>query len=53
VGELALRYGANPHQQGARLTASGALPITVLNGAPGYVNLLDALNAWQLVRGRP
>ena len=50
MGELALRYGANPHQQGARLTASGALPITVLNGAPGYVNLLDALNAWQLVR---
>ena len=50
MGELALRYGANPHQQGARLAASGALPITVLNGAPGYVNLLDALNAWQLVR---
>lgn len=49
--ELPLRYGANPHQTPARVTMnSGDLPITVLNGAPGYINLLDALNGWQLVR---
>ena len=50
MGELTLRYGTNPHQEGGRVTAPGALPFTVLNGAPGYINLLDALNAWQLVR---
>lgn len=49
--ELALRYGCNPHQTPARVYHKrGALPFTVLNGAPGYINLLDALNAWQLVR---
>lgn len=48
--ELGLRYGANPHQRPARAFASGELPFTVRNGAPGYINLLDALNAWQLVR---
>ena len=49
--ELGLRYGCNPHQKPARVYAkSGDLPIRVLNGAPGYINLLDALNAWQLVR---
>lgn len=49
--ELALRYGCNPHQTPARVfVKSGALPFTVLNGAPGYINLLDALNSWQLVR---
>jgi phosphoribosylaminoimidazolecarboxamide formyltransferase / IMP cyclohydrolase len=49
--ELPLRYGCNPHQAPARVLArSGALPFRVLNGAPGYINLLDALNAWQLVR---
>jgi phosphoribosylaminoimidazolecarboxamide formyltransferase/IMP cyclohydrolase len=49
--ELPLRYGCNPHQAPARvLVRSGALPFRVLNGAPGYINLLDALNAWQLVR---
>jgi phosphoribosylaminoimidazolecarboxamide formyltransferase/IMP cyclohydrolase len=47
---LQLRYGVNPHQTPARVFASGALPFTVKNGAPGYINLLDALNAWQLVR---
>jgi phosphoribosylaminoimidazolecarboxamide formyltransferase/IMP cyclohydrolase len=49
---LPLRYGANPQQAPARVfMPSGAdLPITVLNGSPGYINLLDALNAWQLVR---
>ena len=48
---LALRYGTNPHQAGARACREGGrLPFAVLNGAPGYINLLDALNAWQLVR---
>lgn len=50
MAELPLRYGANPHQTGARVTAAGKLPFTVLGGAPGYINFLDALNAWQLVR---
>lgn len=50
--ELALRYGTNPHQAPARLFSEleTGLPVTVLNGAPGYINLLDALNGWQLVR---
>ncbi len=49
--ELTLRYGCNPHQTPARVYHKrGPLPFTVLNGAPGYINLLDALNAWQLVR---
>src|SRR5438445_3998245 len=47
---LALRYGVNPHQTPARVFAEGRLPFRVLNGAPGYINLLDALNGWQLVR---
>ena len=48
---LTLRYGCNPHQSQARAHArNGELPFAVLNGAPGYINLLDALNAWQLVR---
>jgi phosphoribosylaminoimidazolecarboxamide formyltransferase/IMP cyclohydrolase len=49
--ELPLRYGANPHQVPARVyMQDGDLPIQVLNGAPGYINLLDALNSWQLVK---
>ncbi len=50
--ELSLRYGANPNQVPARLSRQdgGELPLTVLGGSPGYINLLDALNAWQLVR---
>ena len=49
--ELPLRYGCNPHQAPARAwVATGTLPFEVLNGAPGYINLLDALNAWQLVK---
>jgi phosphoribosylaminoimidazolecarboxamide formyltransferase/IMP cyclohydrolase len=49
--ELKLRYGCNPHQSPAMVRmAKGTLPVKVLNGAPGYINLLDALNAWQLVR---
>ncbi len=46
--ELELRYGCNPHQVPARVRA-GRLPFTVLNGSLGYINLLDALNSWQLV----
>jgi len=49
--EIALRYGCNPHQTPARLLAVGdSLPLRVLNGRPGYINVLDALGAWQLVR---
>ena len=49
--EIKLRYGMNPHQGAARASArEGALPFQVLNGAPGYINLLDALNGWQLAR---
>ncbi len=50
--ELELRYGMNPHQKPARVYRKdgGELPFKVLRGAPGYVNLLDALNAWQLSR---
>jgi len=48
--ELTLRYGMNPHQRPARVyMESGELPFEVLSGSPGYINLLDALNAWQLV----
>src|ERR1700716_3372918 len=47
---IELRYGINPHQVPASVFADGGLPFTVLNGAPGYINLLDALNSWQLVR---
>ena len=51
TSELPLRYGLNPHQTPARaLVSTGNLPFEVLNGAPGYINLLDALNSWQLVR---
>jgi phosphoribosylaminoimidazolecarboxamide formyltransferase/IMP cyclohydrolase len=49
--EIRLRYGCNPHQSPARVfSKSGDLPFEVLSSAPGYINLLDALNAWQLVR---
>src|SRR6267143_925406 len=47
---IELRYGINPHQVPASVFIDGQLPFTVLNGAPGYINLLDALNSWQLVR---
>lgn len=51
VQHISLRYGANPHQKpAAAYTTNGPLPFTVLVGAPGYINLLDALNAWPLVR---
>jgi phosphoribosylaminoimidazolecarboxamide formyltransferase/IMP cyclohydrolase len=49
--EMPLRYGCNPHQKPARVfVREGALPIKALSGAPGYINLLDALNSWQLVK---
>src|SRR6185436_17215983 len=50
--ELTLRYGTNPNQVPARvfMQDDSDLPIAVLSGSPGYINLLDALNAWQLVR---
>ncbi len=49
--ELPLRYGMNPHQTPARaFVEDGALPFSVRNGSPGFINLLDALNSWQLVR---
>lgn len=49
--ELALKYGCNPNQKPARIfIKNGELPVTVLNGRPGYINFLDALNGWQLVK---
>jgi len=49
--EMELKYGCNPNQKPARiLRETGPLPIRVLNGKPGYINLLDAFNGWQLVR---
>lgn len=50
--ELELKYGCNPNQRPARIYMEDGseLPLEVLNGRPGYINLLDALNSWQLVR---
>ena len=49
--ELALKYGCNPNQKPSRIfMEQGELPIEVLNGRPGYINFLDALNSWQLVK---
>ena len=50
--ELALKYGCNPNQKPSRIYMKDGseLPVTVLNGKPGYINFLDALNSWQLVR---
>ncbi|KAI5795193.1 cytidine deaminase-like protein [Geopyxis carbonaria] len=51
VQQLTLRYGANPHQKPAQaFVKSGNLPFKVLAGSPGYINLLDALNSWGLVK---
>lgn len=51
ANELQLKYGCNPNQKPSRIfMKEGDLPITVLNGKPGYINLLDALNGWQLVK---
>lgn len=47
---MELKYGVNPNQKSAKVSVEGdKLPFTVLNGRPGYINLLDALNSWQLV----
>ena len=46
---LKLKYGCNPNQKEASISCEGKLPVSVLSGRPGYSNLLDALNAWQLV----
>ncbi len=49
--ELELKYGCNPNQKPARIfMTEGELPVTVLNGKPGYINFMDALNSWQLVK---
>ena len=50
--ELALKYGCNPNQKPSRIFMQNGseLPIEVVNGRPGYINLLDALNSWQLVK---
>lgn len=51
TNEILLKYGCNPHQSSARVfSKDGGLPIAVVNGKPGYINLLDALNSWQLVK---
>lgn len=49
--EISLKYGCNPNQKPSRIyVEAGELPVTVLNGKPGYINFLDALNSWQLVK---
>ncbi|XP_068157786.1 bifunctional purine biosynthesis protein ATIC [Drosophila tropicalis] len=51
VSQLQLRYGMNPHQKPAQLyTQLAQLPLTVVNASPGFINLCDALNGWQLVK---
>ena len=51
MNELELKYGCNPNQKPSRIFMKDGsdLPITVLSGKPGYINFLDAFNAWQLV----
>ena len=48
--KLSLKYGCNPHQKPAQLAIPDPSPFEIINGSAGYINLLDALNAWQLVR---
>ena len=50
--ELALKYGCNPNQKPSRLFMEDGsdLPVTVLNGRPGYINFMDAFNSYQLVK---
>lgn len=51
MSQMTLRYGMNPHQKPAQLyTTLAKLPLTVVNGSPGFINLCDALNGWQLVK---
>lgn len=47
---ISLRYGANPHQTEASIVLPDPSPLKILNGAPGFINMLDALTSWQLVR---
>ena len=53
--ELELKYGCNPNQKPSKIFMKdgGELPVTVLNGKPGYINFLDAFNSWQLVKELP
>jgi AICAR transformylase/IMP cyclohydrolase PurH len=48
--EISLKYGCNPHQTPASVNVPEESGFTVLSGRPGYINFLDALGAWQLVR---
>lgn len=49
--EITLKYGCNPHQNPAKIyMEGGSLPFKILNGNPGYINFMDALNSWQLVK---
>ena len=49
--ELELKYGCNPNQKPARIfVRDGELPIKIINGNAGYINLLDSFNSWQLVK---
>jgi len=51
MNEYLLKYGCNPNQKSARVfIKDNDFPINILNGIPGYINLLDALNSWQLVK---
>jgi phosphoribosylaminoimidazolecarboxamide formyltransferase/IMP cyclohydrolase len=51
LDEIKLRYGTNPHQKSARIfLPEGKLPLKIVNGEPSYINIIDALNSWQLVR---
>ena len=51
VSHIPLRYGMNPHQTPAQLyTTDPQLPVKVVNGSPGFINLCDAFNSWQLVK---
>ncbi len=52
MNEFQLKYGCNPNQKPARIYMAdgGELPVEILNGRPGYINFLDALNSWQLVK---
>ena len=50
MSEIILKYGCNPNQADAKIEIDGEMPLKVLSGRPGYINFLDALNAWQLVK---
>ena len=52
MNEIQLKYGCNPNQKPSRIYMEDGseLPVSVLNGKPGYINFLDALNGWQLVK---